>query len=118
MGQLRIPVHGRSSPAPVWRRLRRRRWSRPLPLLGPEAMLAFIPSLPRAELARITERLIDRLDTLDGDPDLELHGDELDGSNGEDDFQDHDASWLRLPGCPISDPGEDEHDREQEPSHY
>ncbi|MEJ8631446.1 hypothetical protein P0F65_19930 [Sphingomonas sp. I4] len=34
-------------------------------------MLATIPSLPRAELARITERLIDRMDELDGDTDLE-----------------------------------------------
>lgn len=39
---------------------------------GPlDIVLSAIPSLPRAELARIAERMIDRLDELDGDPDLE-----------------------------------------------
>ena len=79
-------------------------------------MFAVIPSLPRAELARITERLIDRMDELDGDPD-EADGDELDGTAGEDDFDDHIANWLGFPGCPISDPGEDGDDQEQEEAH-
>jgi hypothetical protein len=35
------------------------------------AMLATIPSLPRPVLARLVARMIDRLDELDGDPDLE-----------------------------------------------
>ena len=35
------------------------------------SILATIPSLPRAELARLTERMIDRMDEIDGDPDLE-----------------------------------------------
>ena len=35
------------------------------------SMFAAIPSLPRAELARLTERMIDRMDEIDGDPDLE-----------------------------------------------
>ncbi|WP_267395013.1 MULTISPECIES: hypothetical protein [unclassified Sphingomonas] len=34
-------------------------------------LLAVLPSLPRAELARLTERMIDRMDEIDGDPDLE-----------------------------------------------
>lgn len=38
---------------------------------GAAMMLAVIPSLPRAELARLTERMIDRMDQIDGDPDLE-----------------------------------------------
>lgn len=37
--------------------------------------LATIPSLPRPLLKRLVERAIDRLDELDGDPDLE-DGDE------------------------------------------
>lgn len=35
------------------------------------AMFAVIPSLPRPLLARLTARLIDRMDEIDGDPDLE-----------------------------------------------
>jgi hypothetical protein len=34
-------------------------------------VLAALPSLPRPVLARLTARLIDRLDEIDGDPDLE-----------------------------------------------
>ena len=34
-------------------------------------LLATIPSLPRPILARLTARMIDRLDEIDGDPDLE-----------------------------------------------
>ncbi len=45
---------------------------------------------------------------MDGDPDLEPNGDELDGTSGEDDFIDHNASWQGHPGCPVSDPPEDD----------
>lgn len=34
-------------------------------------MLRVLPSMPRPMLARLTARLIERLDELDGDPDLE-----------------------------------------------
>ena len=34
-------------------------------------LLSVIPSLPRPVLARLTARMIERLDELDGDPDLE-----------------------------------------------
>jgi hypothetical protein len=47
-------------------------------------MLAAIPSLPRAELARLTMRMIDRMDDIDGDPDLEhLRDDDEDGYDRE-----------------------------------
>ena len=36
-----------------------------------DALLASIPSLPRPLLARLTARLIEHMDELDGDPDLE-----------------------------------------------
>jgi hypothetical protein len=36
-----------------------------------EAALAVIPNLPRPLLCRLTQRMIDRLDTIDGDPDRE-----------------------------------------------
>ena len=34
-------------------------------------LLAFIPSLPRSTLSRLTTAMIDRMDQLDPDPDLE-----------------------------------------------
>lgn len=46
-------------------------------------MLAIIPSLPRHELGRLTSRMIDRLDEIDGDPDTE--------DVREDDEDTHDA---------------------------
>ncbi len=54
-----------------WPRRRQRGWARRDDTAGIGQLLAAIPSLPRAELARLTERLIDRMDVLDGDPDLE-----------------------------------------------
>lgn len=81
----------------------------PLPL---DMLLSAIPSLPRAALDRLTARMIDRLDEMDGDLDLELNGDELDGTGGEDDFLMHGADSFGLPGNPEDaeddDPGEDE----------
>lgn len=74
-----------------------------------DVLLATIPSLPRPFLAKLTQRLIDRLDDLDGDTDIEPNGDELDGTGGEDDFADRTrmhGSWHGA-GCPISDPPED-----------
>lgn len=71
-------------PRPQWRRTRRRQWSRPSDLAGMTIMFAAIPSLPRAELARLTERMIDRMDEIDGDPELErLLEDDEDGYDNE-----------------------------------
>lgn len=48
----------------------------------PTALLAqAIPMLTRHELANLTERLIERLDEIDGDPDLE----------DDDDDEEHDG---------------------------
>lgn len=46
------------------------------------AMLATIPSLPRPVLARLTARMIERLDEMDGAPDDEA---EVDRCNASDD---------------------------------
>jgi hypothetical protein len=43
-----------------------------------EALLSMIPSLPRAALDRLTARMIDRLDEIDGDADLEDDDDDED----------------------------------------
>lgn len=61
-------------PRQTRRRPHKRRGARPWAITGPEmaqVMLSALPSLPRATLARITERLIDRMDEMDVDPDLE-----------------------------------------------
>ncbi|WP_294196857.1 hypothetical protein [uncultured Sphingomonas sp.] len=71
---------------PQWRRERRRAWSRPSNLPGTGSLFAAIPVLPRDELARLTERMIDRMDQIDGDPDVEdLRDDDEDTHDREDD---------------------------------
>jgi hypothetical protein len=74
------------------------------PALPLDVILSAIPSFPRPVLARLTARLIDHMDQLDGDPDLEPNGDELDGSLVEDEAGIF-LSDYRGPGCIISDPG-------------
>jgi len=75
----------------------------------PFAMIAqAIPRLSRHDLESLTERLIDELDDRDGDLDIEPNGDERDGSMAEDDFHYQNEHWRGYPGCPFSDPGEEE----------
>lgn len=62
---------------------------------------------PRRSVEQLIQKAIDALDELDGDPDLGPDGDELDGTGAEDDFcSQGDGSFA--PGCPLSDPGEDD----------
>lgn len=61
------------------------------------------PVQARVQLGEMVDAMIALLDTIDGDTDVELNGDEADGSMGEDDFCDH-SDVHRYPGCPISDP--------------
>jgi hypothetical protein len=69
-------------------------------------VLAHLP--PRDQIAAAIETMVAVLDLLDGDPDLELNGDELDGSShAEDEFWPH-SSWQSHAGCPVSDPAEDD----------
>jgi hypothetical protein len=66
----------------------------------------------RAQLEGFIAVAIDLLDIADGDTDVELNGDEADGTGGEDDFIDHHTlvgDWGNA-GCPVSDPGGCEHD--------
>lgn len=70
--------------------------------------LAVIPSLPRAVLARLVERAIDRLDEIDGDADREEDDPsgqlDEDGTNtGAAVFAHHGTVYCGA-GCPISDP--------------
>ncbi len=68
-----------------WRRRRpRQAWARQNTRAPVCVMLATIPSLPRAELSRLTMRMINRMDDIDGDPDLEhLRHDDEDGHDRE-----------------------------------
>jgi hypothetical protein len=79
-----------------------------------DLLLSSIPSLPRPALARLVERAIDHMDQQDGDADLEPNGDEMDTGNAEDEpFVG--PPWGHIgPGCSIGDPGEDEHDKEDD----
>lgn len=56
---------------PRWHRRRLRAWTRRDAAGSTPAILDTIPSLSRPELSRLTQRLIDRMDEIDGDPDLE-----------------------------------------------
>jgi len=68
-----------------WRRRQpRQAWARQDSQAPVSIMLAAIPSLPRAELAQLTMRMIDRMDDIDGDPDLEhLRDDDEDNHDHE-----------------------------------
>lgn len=71
-------------------------------LTGAAALLA---NLDRSVIASAVEVLVNLLDVLDGDPDVEANGDELDGNGAEDDFCEHNTPLsLQGPGCPIADP--------------
>lgn len=48
-----------------------------------DAMLSAIPKLPRAAIDRLVSRMIERLDELDGNPDLEPDVDDEDTHDQE-----------------------------------
>lgn len=69
--------------------------------------LAIIPSLPRPLLSRLVARAIERLDEIDGDPDMEEDTEDCGHDEGEPDFRKR-RRYRRNeagPGCSISDPG-------------
>lgn len=66
--------------------------------------------LSREGIALAVEALIAKLDTMDGDTDLEPSGDERDGSGAEDEAQlFRQFSTPVGPGCPIADEDWEEH---------
>lgn len=80
-----------NEPAPrnaPWRRTRRRPWAQPGDVDAAAWLFGAIPSLPRAELERLAERVIETMDDLDGDPDLE--DDDPAGGNVEDEGEPED----------------------------
>lgn len=115
MGHLQQPARPAARPAWQWRRRRHRRWIRTDDLPSATRLFSAIPSLPRATLSRLTDRLIDRMDELDGDPD----GDGRDAGWPEwhqlpSVFQRH--GLTREDALALED-DEDTHDAEQEQAH-
>jgi hypothetical protein len=70
-----------------------------------DAALAMLPSLPRPVLSRLVTRMIERLDQIDGDPEIEEDDEDCGRDDGEPDYRR--PHWrLRKwagPGCMISD---------------
>jgi hypothetical protein len=60
---------------------RRRTRSRPRAAPDVRWMMAAIPSLPRATLSRLATLMIDRIDEIDGDPDLEATDEDMEDSH-------------------------------------
>ena len=75
------------------------------------ALAATMASFDRATLAGFIEVALAVLDCADGDPDIELNGDETDNNHSEDCFVERVYNHFSIgPGCPISDPGGCQHD--------
>jgi len=85
MMSMSVATAARGMPRSPWRRRQSRQaWSRQDTRAPVSIMLAAIPSLPRAELAELTMRMIDRMDDIDDDPDFEhLRDDDEDGHDHE-----------------------------------
>lgn len=74
----------------------------------PAAVVRLLARYSRDELASFIAVAIDLLDLAEGDNDVEANGDELDSTLAEDDFCEHRFAGRGEPGCPVSDPGEDD----------
>lgn len=69
------------------------------------AVAAILGRFDRRTLEAFMTVAVELMDLADGDNDVEANGDELDGSQGEDDFGPQNAPLhLDGPGCPLSDP--------------
>lgn len=63
------------------------------PAIPLDLILSAIPSLPRPILSRLTARMIDRLDELDGDSDREPEFDDVDDDCEPDADREPDSTW-------------------------
>ena len=70
----------------------------------PAAVTRVLASFDRQQLEGFVAVALDLMDLDDGDPDLEVNGDELDGTNAEDEVGNNHFNYGLGPGCPISDP--------------
>jgi hypothetical protein len=92
----------------VARALRRLNEIQAAPVLSAEdrAQVADAKNLCWRVVGSAAEALVALMDAVAGDPDVEPNGDELDGSNAEDEEGNFHLSHTSGLGCPISDPGE------------
>ena len=70
-----------------------------------DAALAMLPSMPRPVLSRLVTRMIERLDQIDGDPEVEEDNEDCGHDDGEPDYRRPHwrvRKWAG-PGCIISD---------------
>ena len=81
------------------------------PGMAPAApLMRMLARYDRAKVEAFVEISISLLDLIDGDPDIELNGDEEDGDlHAEDSFESFGGIGGGA-GCPISDPGGCDHD--------
>lgn len=85
-------------------------WYRGTDRLPADIALAVIPSLPRPALERLVQRLIDRLDDMDG-PTEDIEDDDPAGMMDEDELTTGPGHYIEHgttfegPGCPLADPG-------------
>lgn len=80
------------------------------PGMAPAApLMRMLARFDRDKVEAFVEISISLLDLMDGDPDIELNGDETDHTQSEECFIDHDIYGAGA-GCPISDPGGCDHD--------
>lgn len=86
--------------------------------LLPQDMVQILDRYNRATLAAFAELAINRLDELDGDPDVELNGDETDHDRAEDCFTIGPNDHAYGSGCPIADPGGCQHDGSEPEDSY
>ena len=75
------------------------------PAVPLDLFLSTLPSFSRPVLARLTARLIDHLDELDGDADLEEDNEDCGHDEAEPDFRKRRRHRRNFagPGCMISD---------------
>jgi hypothetical protein len=90
--------------------------------LPADIALSLIPSLPRATLERLAQRIIDHLDDMDA-PDEDREDDDPCGQMDEDELTTgprvmatHGVTYDG-PGCPIADAGEPDHRRSPRPTY-
>lgn len=77
---------------------------------GRDSLATHFARLTSEDLSAIATIAIDELDKRDPDTDVEANGDELDGSASEEDFGHQGENWKGEPGCPLSDPGGEQHE--------
>jgi len=86
-------------------------WLREAGRLPADIALSVIPSLPRAQLERLAQQIIDRLDDMDA-PTEDMEDDDPAGMMDEDEATTGPRTYYMHgvaydgPGCPIADDGE------------